>query len=63
MLPRTCVHCDQPALLVSELSPYEGLGAVLNVSGMCARHWSNFAQNMALSHGLTLLRAEERDPR
>ena len=59
MLPTACEICGAPPLFVSELAPYEAMGAVLSGSAMCARHWSNFAQGMAQSHGLTLLRQEE----
>jgi len=58
-LPSECVHCGERALLFDELAPFEKLGAALVVTGMCARHWSNFAQGMAQSQGLTLLRRED----
>jgi len=58
-LPTQCVHCGEPVLQVDELAPFEALGAIINGGAMCPRHWSNFAQRMAQSHGLTLLREEE----
>jgi hypothetical protein len=59
MLPTRCAICDGRALQVSELAPLEGMATVVNGAGMCARHWANFAQGIANSYGLTLLRAEE----
>ena len=61
VLPVGCVHCGDPALKVNELAPWERQAAVWLDAGLCARHWSNFAQGLALSHGLSLLRSEESD--
>jgi hypothetical protein len=63
LLPTRCVHCDGQALLVAELAPAEALAAVLAGGAMCARHWSNVAQMVANSYGLTLLRQEEAERR
>jgi len=59
MLPTRCVICGDPPLFTSELAPLERWGAILNCAAMCARHWSNFAQGIANSHGESLLREEE----
>jgi hypothetical protein len=59
LLPTQCVHCDGQALLIAELAPAEALAAVLTGGAMCGRHWSNCAQGLANSHGLTLLRRDE----
>lgn len=59
LLPRQCRHCGEPTLFIAELAPAEALAAVALGSGMCARHWSNFAQGYAQSYGLTLLREDE----
>lgn len=61
LLPASCVICgSREVLLVDELARLEQWAAVTNGVALCARHWSNFAQAIALSHGLTLLREEER---
>jgi hypothetical protein len=44
---------------VADLAPLEAIAAVRLGAAMCARHWSNFAQGLAQSHGLALLRSEE----
>ena len=59
VMPTRCPICGEPVLLVAELAPAEAMGAVLCGTSMCPRHWSNFAQGMANSHGLSLLRSEE----
>lgn len=58
-IPTACAICGADVLLVDELAPLEHFAAVSVGAAMCARHWSNFAQRMAQSHGLTLLRQEE----
>lgn len=59
VLPRECAICGGPVLLVDELAPAEALAAVICGGAMCERHWSNFAQGVGQSHGVTLLRREE----
>lgn len=58
-LPGRCAICGERSLYVSELSPAEAVGSVMLFTSMCGRHWSNFAQGIARSHGLTLLREQE----
>jgi hypothetical protein len=60
LISSRCPICGDDALLVADLAPFEAMGVVVHGVSMCARHWSNFAQGMAQSHGLTLLRSEER---
>jgi hypothetical protein len=58
-LPALCSHCGARAVPLEDLAPFEQLASLLAFAGMCGRHWSNAAQEIAQSHGLTLLRAEE----
>lgn len=58
-LPGRCAICGERSLYVSELSPAEAAASVMLFTSMCGRHWSNCAQGIARSHGLTLLREQE----
>jgi hypothetical protein len=60
LLPSECAICGDSVLLFDDLAPFEKLAIVWLGLGMCARHWSNFAQKEALSAGPTLLLEQDR---